>query len=226
MEPGSKNNLFLRVHLKHRILVGLLAAAIAYLSLAASGLNGLVITMIVWDSFSLFFILVSWIVFFTRTPRQMRIRAREEDGSRLFVFLIILLSSFASLVAVLFLILGKEAQGTPGRVYVPVTVITMLLSWVMVHTTFCFHYAHLYYNDSRDSTEIHAGGLDFPQEKKPDYVDFVYFSFVIGMTFQVSDVQITSRDIRRLALLHGLISFGLNTFVLALTINLVAGLRH
>ena len=108
----------------------------------------------------------------------------------------------------------------------PVAVSNMLLSWVLVHTTFCFHYAHLYYDDSKDSTEIHAGGLDFPEEKKPDYIDFVYFSFIIGMTFQVSDVAITSRTIRRLALLHGLISFGLNTFVVALTINLIAGLRR
>lgn len=69
-----------------------------------------------------------------------------------------------------------------------------------------------------------AEGLNFPQEKQPDYIDFAYFSFVIGMTFQVSDVQINSRIIRRTALAHGLLSFALNTFVVALTINLIAGL--
>jgi uncharacterized membrane protein len=96
----------------------------------------------------------------------------------------------------------------------------------MVHTTFCFHYAHLYYDDADEDTEIFAGGLDFPNEKTPDYMDFVYFSFGIGMSFQVSDVDITSKTIRRLVLLHGLLAFGLNTFVVALTINLIAGLKH
>ena len=86
------------------------------------------------------------------------------------------------------------------------------------------HYAHLYYSDDTDDPTKHAEGLGFPREKKPDYIDFVYFSFVIGMTFQVSDTAVTSRSIRRLVLLHGLLSFGLNAFVVALTINLIAGL--
>jgi uncharacterized membrane protein len=101
----------------------------------------------------------------------------------------------------------------------------MLFSWAIIHTTFGFHYANRYYDDAEGDPKIHAGGLDFPNEKNPDYLDFAYFSFVIGMTFQVSDVTITSRKIRRLALLHGLISFALNTFVVALTINLIAGLK-
>ena len=100
----------------------------------------------------------------------------------------------------------------------------MMLSWIMVHTLFGFHYAHLYYGDDTNDPSSHAEGLEFPKEKKPDYLDFAYFAFVIGMTFQVSDVDITGRSIRRVALLHGLLSFGLNTFVVALTINLIAGL--
>ncbi len=94
----------------------------------------------------------------------------------------------------------------------------------MVHTMFTFHYAHIYYDDDENNAAHHAGGLEFPKEK-PDYLDFAYFSFVIGMTFQVSDVEISARLIRRVALLHGLLAFLLNTFVVALTINLIAGLR-
>jgi uncharacterized membrane protein len=124
------------------------------------------------------------------------------------------------------LILSKDAEGTPRAIYVPVAVISMLFSWIVVHTTFCFHYAHLYYSDHDEDPHVHAGGLDFPNEKKPDFLDFAYFAFVIGMTFQVSDVEITSRELRRLALLHGLLSFGLNTFVLALVVNLIAGLKQ
>ena len=97
-----------------------------------------------------------------------------------------------------------------------------MTSWVMLHTIFTLHYAHLYYSKIKDNPTV--SGLDFPEEKKPDYIDFAYFSFIIGMTFQVSDVQINSRIIRRTALAHSLLAFALNTFVVALTINLIAGL--
>jgi uncharacterized membrane protein len=83
----------------------------------------------------------------------------------------------------------------------------------------------MYYDDAPDDQSKSAEGLEFPEEDCPDYLDFAYFSFVIGMTFQVSDVQITSRIIRKQVLLHGLLSFALNTFVVALTINLIAGLK-
>ena len=96
----------------------------------------------------------------------------------------------------------------------------------MVHTTFTFQYAHLFYSDHKDDPNKHAEGLDFPSDKHPNYVDFAYFSFVLGMTFQVSDVQISAKGIRRIALVHGLLSFGLNTFVVALTINVIAGLQN
>jgi uncharacterized membrane protein len=87
------------------------------------------------------------------------------------------------------------------------------------------HYAHAYYRDDDDDPNTTAsGGLEFPNEKEPDFLDFAYFSFVIGMTCQVSDVQVSSRGIRRLALVHGLLSFLFNTVVLALAINLASGL--
>ena len=222
----SSKDILLRMHLKHRIFISLGIALLAFLQVFQGSLDRLVMAMIVWNAFAFSFIGTSWLVFFTRTSERMRVRARQEDGNRVFVFMVILISSFASMFAVLLLVLSKDAGGTPRIIYVPVAVATMLFSWVMVHTTFCFHYAHLYYDDAEHDTNLHAGGLDFPKEEKPDYLDFVYFSFVIGMTFQVSDVQITSRTIRRLALLHGLLAFGLNTFVVALTINLIAGLKH
>jgi uncharacterized membrane protein len=100
----------------------------------------------------------------------------------------------------------------------------MTFSWIMVHSIYTFHYAHMYYNDHKIIPGQDAYGLEFPGDAKPDYIDFAYFSFVIGCTFQVSDVEISSPRIRRVVLLHGLLSFALNTFVIALTINLIAGL--
>jgi uncharacterized membrane protein len=230
MPGGSSKNSFkdiiLRMHLAHRIAISVGVALLTFLLIFQSSLDKLVMAMITWNAFAFSFILTSCLVFFNRTATQMRVRARQEDGSRIFVFMVILISSFASMFAVLLLVLSKDAGGTPRIIYIPVAVATMLFSWTMVHTTFCFHYAHLYYDDAKDDTEIHAGGLDFPNEKRPDYLDFVYFSFIIGMTFQVADVDITSRTIRRLALLHGLLAFGLNTFAVALTINLIAGLKN
>jgi uncharacterized membrane protein len=97
---------------------------------------------------------------------------------------------------------------------------------VLVHTLFVFRYAHLYYQSrpKGKAQDKYLEGLEFPEEDEPDYLDFSYFSFVIGMTFQVSDVTISSKQIRRLALLHGLISFAFNTVIVALSINVISGM--
>jgi uncharacterized membrane protein len=95
-----------------------------------------------------------------------------------------------------------------------------LLSWTLIHAIFAFHYARVYY-----STPGPLGaGLEFPADDRPDYWDFVYFSFVIGMTFQVSDVQVTSKVLRRFVVAHGFVSFFFNVAILALTVNLSANL--
>jgi uncharacterized membrane protein len=215
-------NILLRMHPVQRFMISLVLAAIALMLLLKTDLNGLVVSIIVWAVFALSYIITSWIVFFTRPTSGIREHARQEDGSRLYVFLLVIFSSFAGVVAVLLLILSKDPKG--GPVYIIAAVSGMLFSWGMVHTIFAFHYAHLYYGNDKEDPSKHAEGLDFPDEKKPDYLDFAYFSFVIGMTFQVSDVQVTSKLLRRLVLLHGLLSFCLNTFVVALTINMIAGL--
>ena len=165
-----------------------------------------------------------WVVFFTSSPAQMRQLASKEDGSRIFVFLIVLVSSLASMVTILFLVFSKSESPNRG-LEIAVAIAGMMLSWCMVHTTFCFHYTYMYYGDDDETPELHAEGLTFPEEKAPDYLDFAYFSFVIGMCFQVSDVTITSRAIRRQVLVHSLLAFALNTFVVALTVNLIAGLK-
>lgn len=99
---------------------------------------------------------------------------------------------------------------------------SMLLSWFLVHTTFAIRYAHIYYGDSEEDADTHAGGLEFPKEKKPDFIDFAYYSFTLGMTFQVSDVEIGSRKMRRLSLLHALFSFAYNAAIIAFTVNIIS----
>ncbi len=224
--PGQKHlqNFFLRLRPIHRLLIGFVVVLITYLLIRKIVFNPLVMIMILWDVFCIVVLFNIWVVFLTCSPAQMRQIARKEDGSRFFVFIIVLISSLASMVTVLFLILSKTSSPQRG-LYLAVAIGGMLLSWIMVHTTFCSHYAYMYYGDDNERPDMQAEGLNFPEEKAPDYLDFAYFAFVIGMTFQVSDVEITSREIRRQALIHGLLSFALNTFVVALTVNLIAGLK-
>jgi uncharacterized membrane protein len=219
-------NIFVRMHPIHRILACLVISLITWLLIRKSLHNTLLMLMALWDLFALALLIMGWIVFLTRSTPRIRELARREDGSLAYVFTLIIVSAIASMFTVLLLIISKDASRASEILYLVVSVSGMLLSWILVHTTFGFHYAHIYYDDDDNDPEKQAEGLDFPGgEKMPDYLDFAYFAFVIGMTFQVSDVEITSRKLRRLALVHGLISFGLNTFVVALTINIIAGLK-
>jgi uncharacterized membrane protein len=221
----QKENFWLRLTPTHRVIVSLAAGLVVFILLDSLQLNLLLRVTFSWDVFAAMLITLSWTVIFKRSTPKIREFARREDGSRLYVFLLILISSFGSMIAVLMLILYKSNADNHHSLYLIATIAGMLLSWVIVHTTFTFHYAHMYYDHDESNPPHKVGGLDFPAEKKPDYVDFAYFAFVIGMTFQVSDVEISNRRIRRLALVHGLISFALNTFVVALTVNLIAGLK-
>ncbi|WP_295119856.1 DUF1345 domain-containing protein [uncultured Chitinophaga sp.] len=224
---GSKSA-FIRLLLKmspaHRVLASIVPVIIAFLALAQLDLKPLVFAIILWDTFAVFYLVISWLIFFHRDTDEIRKLARIDDGSRVFISFILILASLASMFTVTLLILSGNAG--EAWVYVPAAICGILASWAMVHSTYTTHYAHLFYDDDEEDSTHHAAGLDFPKEKKPDYLDFAYFAFVIGMTFQVSDVAIESRHIRRVALAHGLLSFALNTFIVALTINLIAGLKN
>jgi uncharacterized membrane protein len=116
---------------------------------------------------------------------------------------------------------AKHVTAIDGDLLLGLCVLTVALSWLLTHTGFALRYAHLYYRAGRDD----EGGLTFPGEPPadPDDMDFVYYSFTIGMCFQTSDVSATDRVIRRTTLLHALISFLYNTGILAFSINVVVG---
>ena len=224
MPVKKSGNIFLTMHPFHRVLISLFLSLVTFLLIGKYHLNTMMTAMILWDVFALVNIIVSWIIFFKSSVAHITKHAQQDDGSRMFVFNIVVFSSFASMFMVLMLMTSTQTHEISNAVYLVIIIAGILLSWTMVHTSFCFHYARLYYKPDEE-VDKPANGLNFPKELHPDYLDFAYFSFVIGMTFQVSDVQINSRTIRRLALVHALISFVLNTFVVALTINLIAGLR-
>lgn len=224
-QKNDKNkSVFLRIHPLHKIIISGLLSTVAFFILKKCKLESSISSLILWIIFSASYLFMSWMLFINCSREDMRKHAGREDGSRFFVTILILISSFAGMITVLLLIIGGVEAGMSKPIFLGVVIASMFLSWSMVHTTYCFHYAHLYYNDNKEDPKITEGGLDFPGDVDPDYFDFAYFSFVLGMTFQVSDVQVTSIRLRRQALLHGLLSFGLNTIVVALTFNLIAGL--
>jgi len=221
-EKKYNPGILLRMHPLHRIGLGILLAVITFFVLPRDRFSPPLTIVTLWIAFAATFLVTSWIVLFRRPVHGIRKTAKEDDGSKPVVFVLILLASFASLFTVLLLIISKDSETPDHIIYIPAAVLGMFVSWVMVHTVFTFHYAHIYYNEVKSGDHK---GLEFPGEDEPDYIDFAYFSFVIGCTFQVSDVQITSRKVRRLLFLHSLLSFGINTFVVALTINMIAGLK-
>jgi uncharacterized membrane protein len=153
---------------------------------------------------------------------QLRKRASEEDEGALAILLLSVSATLASMVAIVFELSGsREGADTGPASHALLAMTTIFLSWAFMQTIFSLHYAHEYYGEGRDKK---IGGLRFPGDSEPDYRDFLYFSLVIGMTSQVSDVAITSKVIRRMASVHGVLSFFFNLTVLALTVNMVSDL--
>ena len=215
-------NWFHRLRAFQKLSVSTLVAVIISLLLAPVRMETMTRIMIGWDAFSLCMIGMGIFIFFSMCPRQIRVVASTEDSSRVVVFGIVLTAILGSLMGIMLLLGNKDAWLLSKGLETFIYIAGVAFSWFLLHMMFTYRYAHFYYGDHRTTkTGEHIEGLDIPGEKSPDYLDFAYFSFVIGMTFQVSDIQITSRRIRRLALLHGLLSFLFNTVIVALTINVV-----
>lgn len=207
-----------------RVLMSLCAALVTFFIIRGTHPRFELAATSLWIAFAFTYILASWIIFFKMPAEEIKKKANKEDGSRFFVLVFILICCFVSLCMVLLLMLSSSEPGSGKASTIAVAIVGMILSWGMVHTIFTFHYAHLYYFDDIDDSDDEQA-LEFPGGQPADYLDFAYFSFVIGMTFQVSDVEINSRVMRRTVLLHGLLSFAINTFVVALTINFIAGFK-
>ncbi len=226
--PQVKNesnlSLFARIHSAQKLLICIVIGVIIYFVVDIQQLDQLTHLMISWDAFSLSMIILSWITFSITKSQQIREQAKAQDSSRILIFITVLVSTFASFLAVLLLLISKKDFKTTEALHLSVAIAGMLFSWFLIHTIFTFRYAHIFYGDNKDKPDTHAGGLEFPNDKKPDYLDFAYFSFVLGMTFQVSDVDITSKRLRRFSLLHSILAFIFNTVMIALTINIIAGL--
>ena len=171
---------------------------------------------------AVYLVLAWWLaeVFDSKGTRE---RAQAQDEPSVVIFGVMVLAVLASVASItLMLQQVKEMGGTERLLHMALAMLALALSWLFIHTIYAFHYAHRYYHEEKRN-EPDGPGLVFPNQPDPDYFDFLYYSFVIGMTSQVSDVQVSSREMRRLTLGHGILSFTFNVLIVALTINVVAG---
>lgn len=178
-----------------------------------------------WDIAVLIFVLAVLYATSGFDEHQMLHKVRHRAPSSLLVAGTAISAALFGIYALLLLLAASSDSAPEQRLQLAVALVTTLLSWGLVHLLFALEYAKLYYLDPSGAAESPPpGGLDFPGSHQPDYADFLYFSFIIGVASQTADVSITSRAIRSRSLIHSLIAFLYNTVILAATINVAASL--
>jgi|SRR5262245_42300847 len=198
-------------------LLGATALGVLAAALAASRHRWEYRLLVGWDTGAFALLCFVWFFILTADPRETRCRAAAADPGRTATWIIVLLASAFSLITGAS-VLANRSAGDAGAL-LPLSLASAVLAWSLTHTSYTLRYAHLYYRDDDEG----EGGLDFPGTPKPSDFDFAYFAYTIGMCFQVSDVAVTSPQIRRAVLAHALISFAYNTVILALALNLFFG---
>lgn len=177
--------------------------------------------LIAWDVGAIAYLALAWHMMVTSDEERMRRRALRQDDGRAAILMLTVVATLACLGAIVSeLAVVKDLPRTSRLLHEGLAILTILTAWCFVHTMFALHYAHDYYLAPPGRTPA----LDFPGDDTPDYFDFLYFSFVIGTSGQTADVSIRSSRMRRVGLVHCTLAFFFNATVLALTINIAAGL--
>jgi uncharacterized membrane protein len=198
------------------LLIGL--AALAWQEL--NHRSDILALLAAWDAAGLVLLVLSWFNIASADPAHTHKRAAADDPGRNAVYALVLITSAVSLLSATPLVRASKGLD-PGEsgLFLALSIATVALSWALTHTAFTLRYAHLYYR--HDSEGI--GGVEFPGCKAPEYLDFAYLAFTVGMCFQVSDATISSSQIRRTVLLHAVLAFVYNTAILAFVLNLAFG---
>ena len=198
-----------------RLVVALIVGAAVAVAVGATARWGYLLTG--WITGAAVYVGWTWIVVLGMDAENTAAYATRQDPTRAVSNAIVWFASLASLAGVGYLLIAESSTGRRAVVATGVGVLSVVASWIMVHTLAMLRYARLYYSDQR-------GGIDFNQEDPPCYVDFAYVAFTIGMAYQVSDTAIRATPIRATALRQGLVSYLLGSVILAATVNLIAGL--
>ncbi len=184
--------------------------------------------LIAWNAGTWLYFIASGIMIAQATPQSVRRRARMGDEGRFFILVFTSLAAIAAIAAIVaHLAIGKDLSGTMKGLHMGLAAATIVSAWFFIHLTYALHYAHEYFDEyfaEPDRPAAERGGLAFPGTEHPDYYDFLYFSYVIGVACQTADVNISSRAMRRAALVHCVLAFFFNSAVLALTVNIAAGM--
>ncbi len=208
---------------RQRLLYGTLSGAAVVAALMPMAMSNMARGLAGWCVGVLVYQVLTWWLADTFDAQQTRERAQQLDQPNVVILFSMLVVVAMSVVAIAMLLQQvKDLSGWSRAAHVALGLVALAGSWLMMHTIYAFHYAHRYYLDQKSGRP--DGGLDFPgKDDAPDYFDFLYYAYVIGMTSQVSDVQATSREMRRITLLHSVMAFAFNMLVLALSVNVVAG---
>lgn len=209
-----------------RLLAAITVGLVVWALSGAFGLRGSTSAIFGWDATCLVFAVAVMRMMGNKTPAQIRAQAASQDQGQGVILALVTVAAAVSVWAIgLELSQAKGDHGLEKGLRVTLAFGTVAASWLMVHLIFALHYAHEYYApDAELGGDKVVGGLGFPGGEAPDYWDFVHFSTVIGVASQTADVTFTSKTLRRIGTIHGIVAFTFNTVVLALTINLLAGL--
>lgn len=199
------------------LTVSSIVFVVACVLLTLSGLRLASALLLGFDCGALLFLSMLARMFTRANAAHMARQARCQDTGRRTTLWVAVAVSMVVMVA---LSTEMHAAKGGGVTSMGTAAVSIVLSWLFMNTMYALHYAHGFYGDFGKQHE----GLEFPGTQQPDYWDFVYFAFVIGMCFQVSDVQITSQTLRRTALLHSVVAFFFNVFIIAISVNIAAGL--
>ena len=201
-----------------RLVVGATAGIVAAVAAAAAGAHWQVALSIGWCALAGVILVWVWATIGSMDASATAEHARSDDFSRSAADLVLLGASVASLGAVaMTLVLAGQSHDGRKAALVALTIATVALAWGLVHTVYALRYGDLFYGDP-------IGGVDFNEDDKPDYRDFAYLALTIGMTFQVSDTNLQTKPVRHTAIRHALLSYVFGTVIVAITINIVAGL--
>ena len=169
------------------------------------------------------YLVLAWWLCIRFDAKRTRERAQAQDEPSVVIFLLLLLATLACMMAIALMMQDVKDAPRNQRIFqIVLFMVALGTTWLFIQAMFAFHYAHRYYQEEMRK-EPDGAGLEFPGQLAPDYFDFLYFSHVVGMTSQVSDVQVTSREMRQITLAHSLLSFAFNIVILALSINVIAG---
>jgi uncharacterized membrane protein len=205
------------MRVRPRLFAAIALALVVMLALQASNLPVVTRLLLGWDAGMAAYLVLFALLMGRSSISDIRRHACELDEGRIVILVLTVIAALASLVAIV-AELGSGARSPHAPAELLLASATIVLSWFFIHSIFALHYAHEFYGERGGNDS----GLNFPGDEEPDYWDFVYFSFVIGMTFQVSDVAISAKSIRHVATVQGIVAFFFNVTLLALVVNMAA----